>query len=226
MINILTVIAVLVSIVAMIMTNDNYLSGIMPVVLPLIIVNTIAFYKIRDSIINITGMLSRAEDPRSLGMVLECLELPAPTQNHKSLESKVLVLLSKMHASQFNLLTSNQRRLLRIYVSPEFAAKCANDQFVRGMVSELSRLGDELDLQVMKRLAANIDPDMIRLDVVEHARNCVEITEARLTAERETNLLLRPASIGDLGLLRPAASPGQEDVDQLLRPAVKSEFDR
>ncbi|MEP6757102.1 MAG: hypothetical protein ABJA67_16475, partial [Chthonomonadales bacterium] len=79
-------------------------------------------------------------------------------------------------------------------------------------------------IYIDKFRAANIDPVMIKLDVVEHARNRIEIIEARLKAERETNVLLRPATMDDLGLLRPATSPGNEDAGRILRPASSDDI--
>ena len=187
---------------------------------------------LRSAMSNLAAIIVRDAQPHSIGTALDCLDLPIPKHSRVSLEEKILSLLSGLKDSEYQSLSNYQLQQIRGFITPEYVGRCDDVQLLFEALDEVSRLGDETDLAVMRRFAVVQDNKLAGRDVQKHAHKCAETLQNRLNASRDANRLLRPAAI-DLDLLRPAsanaallrpASAGQEPPERLLRPMSNEDY--
>lgn len=159
--------------------------------------------------------LSEVDDVRAVGPLLDVFDKEDFTSKPYA-RSALTRLLPKLKSSDRALLTDEQRASLFRTLGASHDA-----DYQLAALKALEQVGDGRAADTVRKLASSEELKMQHPEVYQAAEECLPVLLERQEAEKESNLLLRPAESQETveaALLRPAAA-SESDEATLLRAA-------
>ncbi len=159
--------------------------------------------------------LSRYNDVRAVGVLVEALEWTDSKDVVKLAEGKLLELLPQMQASDASLLHTEQRAILNCKLLT------ADNDFVKVILKAYEQIGDSAAMPFVEKLARGEGKSGSITEVVTAAKECLPFLVQRAKQQEQAQTLLRAASENTTApetLLRPANATLETQPETLLRP--------
>lgn len=163
---------------------------------------------------NATTLLQRSPAPSAITALIEAMEVGDATTARLAEESLAL-LLPRLQAEDGTQLHTRHHACLHR------ALHGYNSTLIRAILQAFETVGDQRDVNPIKRLTACpvwiAENDHIRAD----ARRCLAVIQERMEIRREEETLLRAPAVSispETGLLQPAANNPPIEASFLLRP--------
>lgn len=161
--------------------------------------------------------LARYDDKRGVGRLVEALEYQ-DKHVQTEVEAALIRLLPTLNATDHTLLTLDQRRVLYKAIVKRKKAPLA-----LAVLDAYEQVGDTDSLEVVERMAAG-HARGVDAEVEKRAAEVLPAMRVRAEAVRAAQTLLRPAEMGDSGmLLRPVETGPASPVETLVRPVVDAD---
>jgi hypothetical protein len=170
----------------------------------------------------LAGKLASTDDVGAVGALAEMTTWP--DERIKSMAKATLTrLLPRMKASDTQLLSASQRRVLYQFLNLEDSRHSGDLQIA--LLAALEQVGDIAALPLVRELADHVPNSLSQRRVVDSARSCLPFLEGCAQQNYQSQTLLRPITGAemDLSLLRPAGKSVETNPELLVRVAAPPE---
>ena len=173
-------------------------------------------WKIRERI----KMLSKHGDSRLIGPCLEMMQINQQKYDLK-IVSTLNALLLKVKESDGNILSNDQRKILKGILAPNLiiGSQSEDSALQVAVLKAYEHIGGQTELTIVSSIAHSEIYDYPS-SVVSAAKACLPYVQKRAATENESSTLLRASSPPDTPneeLLRPAQDSGRMKPEELLR---------
>lgn len=162
---------------------------------------------------NAARVLAEYDDIRAVGRIAEALEYDDKNVVEQAMTA-LTRMLPRLRASDWELLTTEQRRIL-----DRALLKNRRAELSLAILSAYEQVGDELSVPVVERIATGEVRRVRDQRIVQRAADVLPAMRLSARRVRDRQTLLRPADeADDSTLLRPASGPPAGPTETLLRP--------